>query len=167
MSRQTRRHDVDWGHLIFIFVIAAWVLWYLVDALSVSFSTHNLLFIGPVGVLALLLCLLIVPQCISRRDVEPRDRRPARTAIGMPKAHASGKGDLLRIGGVAVSLGLFVCLLNVIGFDVATCLFALAVMFICGERRAHVLILYSLGVALVVVLGFRAILPFPMYTTVL
>ena len=68
---------------------------------------------------------------------------------------------------VAVSLGLYVSLLNVIGFDVASCLFVLAVMLICGERRPIPLIVYPVIVAVVLVAGFRALLPYPMYTVVI
>ena len=53
------------------------------------------------------------------------------------------------------------------GFDIGILLFCAAVMWICGERRALLLIAYPVVVTLVVVLGFRAILPFPMPTLLL
>jgi hypothetical protein len=58
-------------------------------------------------------------------------------------------------------------MLDVIGFDVAIWLFSIAVMVICGERRPLQLALFPLAIAVLVVIGFRAILPYPMYTAVL
>jgi hypothetical protein len=45
---------------------------------------------------------------------------------------------------VVASLGAYVCFLNVIGLDIATWLFALVVMFICGERRLFRLTIYPI-----------------------
>jgi len=60
-----------------------------------------------------------------------------------------------------------VFLLDVIGFDISLWLFAIAVMLICGERRPLMLALFPLAIAVLVVGGFRAMLPYPMYTLVL
>jgi hypothetical protein len=66
-----------------------------------------------------------------------------------------------------VALGLYVSLLSFIGFDVATWLFVLATMLICGERRWLPLVLYPLLVSLVLIGAFRVLLPYPMYTLVI
>ena len=66
-----------------------------------------------------------------------------------------------------MALGLFVFSLNILGFDIAIWLFALATMLICGERRPIPLALYPVGVALVAVYGFRALMPYPMVTAIL
>jgi hypothetical protein len=160
-------YDVDWGHLIFLAVIAAAVLWYLLDAMSVSLNIHNLLLVAPLAVVALGLCAVIVPQCFRRRGADEKPAREDVHAAGSAALQSSDWKSLLPIAGVAVSLGLYVSLLNVIGFDVATCLFVLAVMLICGERRPITLIVYSLAVSALLVLGFRALLPYPMYTLVI
>lgn len=157
-------YEVDWGHLIFLVVIAAAVAWYLADAASVSLNIHNLLLVAPLSALALCLCLVIAPQCFRRRDAEERPARADVPAAGAEALRSSDRRSLLPIGAVALSLGLYVSLLNTIGFDVATCLFALAVMLICGERRPFALLVYPLAVAIVLVLCFRALLPYPMYT---
>ena len=57
--------------------------------------------------------------------------------------------------------------LDVVGFDVGIYLFALATMAICGERRPIPLAVYPVCVALVTVYGFRALMPYPMVTTIL
>jgi uncharacterized membrane protein len=168
MSDHRPRYIVDWGHLLFLGVIAAAVLWYLLDAVSVSTNIHNLLLVGPLSVLALCLCVVIAPQCFRREDaeVEPRSADP-HAGGGASALQSSDKRNLALIGGVAACLGIYVLSLNIIGFDVATCLFVLAVMLICGERRPLPLILYPLVVAVVVIATFRALLPYPMYTVVI
>lgn len=167
MDSQKSRYEVDWGHLAFVAAIAAAVSWYLLDAMSVSLNIHNLLLVAPLAVLALCLCIVILPQCVHRRGAEPlASGEDPRAAVSAPLRSDDGK-NLLMIGAVTLSLGLYVSLLNVIGFDVATCLFVFAVMLICGERRPIPLIVYPLLVALVLVSGFRALLPYPMYTLVI
>jgi len=71
------------------------------------------------------------------------------TVIGAGDVQTFDKKSLLLIGSVVASLGASVCLLNVIGFDIATWLFALwlfalGVMFICGERRLFRLTIYPI-----------------------
>jgi hypothetical protein len=158
---------VDWGHLSFVAVIAAAVIWYLSDAMSVSMNVNNLLFIGPVGVFAVLLCCAIVPQCFHRvGQVAPRKRRP-RDITGMQELTVNSRKEALQIALLAASLGALVFLLDVIGFDISLWLFAIAVMLICGERRPLMLALFPLVIAVLVVSAFRAILPYPMSTAVL
>ena len=160
-------YRVDWGHLAFIALIAVAILWYLTDAMSVSMSMNNLLFIGPVGFFALLLCCAIVPQCFHRIGAPARQARRAKDVIGTQELTAGNQKEAVQIGLLGAALGALVFLLDVIGFDVALWLFAVAVMLICGERRPLVLALFPLAVAVLVVVGFRAMLPYPMYTAVL
>jgi type IV secretory pathway TrbD component len=161
------RYRVDWGHLAFVGLIAAAVVWYLSDAMSVSMSVNNLLFIGPVGVFAVLLCCAIVPQCFHRvGQVAPQQRR-AKDITGMQELTVNSRKEALQIGLLAASLGALVFLLDVIGFDISLWLFAIAVMLLCGERRPLMLAVFPLAIAVFVVVGFRAMLPYPMYTLVL
>ncbi len=158
-----RRHDVDWGHLGFLAAVAAAVIWYLADAISVSTAIDNLLFIAPVGAFALLLCAVIVRQCIRPHGTVASAGR--QDVIGVTRP-AQGR-DALRIAAVALALVLLVALLTFGGFDIGILAFSAVVMWICGERRVLALILYPVAVTLVMVLGFRAILPFPMPTVLL
>ncbi len=158
------RYRVDWGHLALVGVIAAAVIWYLSDAVSVSMSVNNLLFICPVGVFAVLLCCAIVPQCFHRvGQVAPQPRR-SKDITGMQELTVNSRKEALQISLLAASLGALVFLLDVIGFDISLWLFAIAVMLICGERRPLMLAVFPLAIALLVVGGFRAMLPYPMYT---
>jgi len=161
------RYRVDWGHLTFVAAIAAAVVWYLSDAMSVSMSVNNLLFIGPVGGFAVLLCCAIVPQCFHRVGQAAPQNRRAKDITGMQELTVNSHGEAWQIGLLAASLGGLVFLLDVIGFDISLWLFAIAVMLICGERRQLMLALFPLAIAVLVVGGFRAMLPYPMYTLVL
>lgn len=166
MDDRRSRYAVDWGHLIFLAAIGAWVLWYLLDAVSASLNIHNLLLVAPLSVVALCLCLVILPQCFRRAgEVEAQPSAP-----GPHGASALGSLSLRKlapVGGLVVALGLYVSLLDVIGFDVATWLFVLATMVICGERRWLPLALYPLLASLILIGAFRALLPYPMHTLVL
>ena len=157
-----RRYTVVWGHLIFVLLVFGAVAWYLHDARSVSLNRNNLLLLQPVTLMTLALCLFILPQCFARADEDSdvQDAAEAPVSTAPPDA-------LFKIGGTGIALGAFVCLLDVVGFDIAAWLFCLATMFICGERRPLALLLYPLIVAIVTISAFRAMLPFPMYTLIL
>ena len=172
MKSLTNRYTIDWGHLIFLAIIGSGLLWYLLDAMSVSMNIHNLLLIAPLSIVGLLLCLTIVPQCFQSTGNEKISKqnsseRSPMAVLGASDLQTADTRNLLLIGGVAVSLGAYVFLLDVIGFDIATWLFALAIMFICGERRPSRLIIYPLLVSVLLISAFRALLPFPMYTVIL
>lgn len=160
------RYTIDYGHLALITLIAAAVFWYLLDARSVSLSINNLLLVQPIALFALAMYLFIVPQCFHRVDAEvaalpPREQDPLSPTL------PSERSDVIRMAALGASLGLLVILIDVIGFDVGIFLFTAAAMAICGERRPFHLIAFSLAVTLVGIYGFRALIPFPMFTTIL
>lgn len=165
MHIRGRRYLVDWGHLVFATFIAALVVWYLLDARAASLSINNLLLVEPLAIFALLMYLLILPQCLRRADVDPAPEASADDPLA-PALPTETKA-LIRIGSLGLALGFFVFSMNTIGFDIAIWLFALATMLICGERRSIPLAVYPLAVALVAVYGFRALMPYPMVTTIL
>ena len=84
----------------------------------------------------------------------------------MQELTVGSRKELVQICSLAAALGAMVFLLDVIGFDIAIWLFAVAVMLICGERRPVMLALFPLVSAVLIVGGFRAMLPYPMYTRV-
>ena len=163
-----RGHDyrVDWAHLVFVTLIAVSVLWYWLDARSVSLSVNNLLLVQPLAIFALLMYLAIVPQCFRRADAVDEPDAPV---VDDPLAPAlpTEYRELGRVALLGVALGLMVFSLNLLGFDIAIWLFALATMVICGERRPLALAVYPLAVVIVTVYGFRALMPYPMVTTIL
>lgn len=168
MATRGARRTIDWGHLSVLTTVGGAVLWYLADAISVSTNIHNLLLVAPLCIVALAMCLIIAPQCF-RKDVVISE---AAHQEGVNNAGAEGlrsmdHKNLLVIGSVGAALGIYVFILNVVGFDIATWLFALAVMFVCGERRPFFLMIYPLVVTVLLISAFRALLPFPMYTAIL
>jgi hypothetical protein len=168
MRIRGRDYSVDWGHLVFVTLIAAAILWYLLDARSVSLKLNNLLLVEPLALVSLVLYLLILPQCFRRTDAETEPAREnPREDDPLAPALPTETRALIRIGILGAALGLFVFSLNIVGFDIAIWLFALATMLVCGERRPIPLVIYPLAVALVAVYGFRALMPYPMVTTLL
>ncbi|TCK31390.1 tripartite tricarboxylate transporter TctB family protein [Ancylobacter aquaticus] len=159
-------YDIDYGHLSLVTFIAAVVFWYLLDARSVSLSVNNLLLVQPVAIFALAMYLFILPQCFHRVDAREAAKSPTQKDplhVTIP----SERSDVMRMLALGVSLGLMVFLLDVIGFDIAIFLFSAAAMAICGERRPLRLLLFSLGVTLVTIYGFRALISYPMHTMLL
>ncbi|MBS7556234.1 tripartite tricarboxylate transporter TctB family protein [Ancylobacter dichloromethanicus] len=164
IGRQT--YAIDYGHLALITLIAAAVFWYLLDARSVSLSVNNLLLVQPVAIFALAMYLFVLPQCFRKVDA----REAARTASEqdpLSRNIPAERSDMLRMAALSVSLGLLVLLLDTLGFDIAIFLFTLAAMVICGERHPVRLLLFSCAVTLVAIYGFRAMIPYPMPTTLL
>ncbi len=163
-----RGHDyrVDWTHLVFITLITAFIVWYWMDARAVSLSVNNLLLVQPLAIFALLMYLLIVPQCFRRVDAVDE---PEASTVDDPLAPAlpTERRELGRVALLGLALGVFVFTLQILGFDIAIWLFALATMLICGERRPIPLVIYPLAVTLFTVYGFRALMPYPMVTTIL
>ena len=166
MRIRGHEYRVDWTHLVFITLIAAFILWYWLDARSISLSVNNLLLVQPLAIFALLMYLMIIPQCFRRADLAEEAQAPAVDDPLAPALPTEGK-ELGRVALLGVALGLLVFSLNLIGFDIAIWLFALATMLICGERRPIPLAVYPLAVVLVTVYGFRALMPYPMDTTIL
>ncbi|WP_041782091.1 tripartite tricarboxylate transporter TctB family protein [Ancylobacter novellus] len=159
------RYIIDYGHLALITLIAAAIFWYLLDARSVSLSVNNLLLVEPVALFALAMYLFIIPQCFHRVDEQlaksPKEQDPLSPTL------PSERSDIIRMAILGAALGLLVFLLDVVGFDVGIFLFTAAAMAVCGERRPLHLLGFSLAVTLVAVYGFRALIPFPMFTTFL
>ncbi|QJP15611.1 hypothetical protein G3545_19280 [Starkeya sp. ORNL1] len=159
-------YTVDYGHFALLTVIAGAVIWYLLDARGVSTSINNLLLVQPTAIFALVMYLLIIPQCFQRETAEPVVQKPEEYDPLAPKLPTE-RSDVIRMGLLGLSLGVMVFTFNTIGFDVAIFLFAAAAMAICGERRPVRLVLYPLAVTVVAIYGFRALIPFPMFTVIL
>ncbi|HTH96156.1 MAG TPA: tripartite tricarboxylate transporter TctB family protein [Stellaceae bacterium] len=160
--------SVDWGHAVFLALVGGAILWYLLDAISVSTDINNLLVVAPISGVALILCLVIIPQLLRRHGQAVQGKGTSGIKeMGAAELRSTELKHLASIGGVAASLGIYVFMLNVIGFDIATWLFCTAVMFVCGERRPLALATFPLIAAVVLILAFKALLPYPMYTMVL
>lgn len=172
MTFRGRRIEVDWGHLIVLCLIAGATAWYLMDARAVSLDANNLLLVQPLAVVALVLCAVIVPQCFRYSGEEAGDRdivaaRPVKAADLMQPKLPTERVEVLKMLGLGALLGLFVFSLKIVGFDAAIFVFCAAGMAICGERRPVPLLVFPLAVTVVVVYGFKALMPYPMPTLIL
>lgn len=162
MSARDGGRRVDWGHLALLGVIAFGCFAYLMNARSVSLSVQNLLFIEPAVLVALLLCLIILPQCFPSRADDADDPPPAAAEPSIPD-----RREAMRSVGIAVSLGIFAFSFETVGFDVATWAFTLLTTWICGERKPLALIVFPVVVAVCISLLVRLLVPFPVFTLVL
>lgn len=162
---QAGRIQVDWGHLAFLAFITGLIVWYILDARSVSLSFNNLLFIQPTALVALVLVATIIPQCF-RRDGGGR-KAPDEAAPSQAPAADDERSETARVVAITAALGVYAVAINFIGFDIGTWLFAVASMFICGERRPLYIIVYPVLLSIAVISAFKALIPFPMFTVIL
>jgi hypothetical protein len=165
MRFRGNEYRVDRGHLLFVGLIAAAIIWYLFDARGVSTSINNLLLIQPVALFALAMIVLIIPQLFVRADhvAEEKEEEYDPLAPKLP----TDRPQVIKMVTLGAALGVFVFALNIIGFDIAIFLFAAAAMLVCGERRPLHIIAFSAAVAVVAIYGFRALMPYPMFTAIL
>jgi hypothetical protein len=157
MRRSMGSIEVDWGHLLLVLFIGGWIAAYLVDTRATSLSINNLLLVQPTAVIGLILCLVVLPQCFHRVD-------PARAMAIGPQAEAERRrelGELGKIALLAAAFGAFVTSLETVGFDVSCWLFTAVGLYICGERRWWVVLVFTTVFTLLLIYGYRAMIPFP------
>lgn len=156
---------VDWGHLLVILMIAVICAAYLYDTLDASTRINNILFVLPASIIALLLCIAILPQVVTR-IVEPGDK----LSKAMSNDENAPKETWNELGWIAllvVAFGVFVFAVERIGFDLASWLFITLGLFVCGERRILALALYPPIAAVLIVFGFKTLIPYPMFTLII
>lgn len=150
------RHKVVWGHLALLAVIVATVIAYLLDARAVSTRTTNLLLVQPLSIVALILAAVVLPSLFVREDSEEAKVREGET-----------RADLGRYFALMGGLGFLAFSLEIIGFDVATFVFMVFAMAVCGERRWLVNLIFSAIFTVALIYGYGTITPFPFPLTVL
>lgn len=166
MRLKQQTYKIDYGHLAFLTLITGYISWYLFDTISVSTSVNNLLLVVPLGGCAGLLALVILPQCVSRAQTNEAAESPEQYDPLTPKLPTERR-QVVRMVLLGASLGIFVFSLAFIGFDVAIFLFSATAMAICGERRPLHLLVFSTVVTAFAIYGFRALMPYPMFTMLL
>ncbi len=155
MSTQPRR-KVVWGHLLLLCVIVGGIIAYVLDARGVSTRPTNLLLIQPLALLALVLAALILPSVFQRADSAEAKALEAETPIELGRC-------LALIG----ALGFLAFTLERIGFDIATFVFMVFSLGVCGERRWWANLGFSAIFTLALIYGYGAITPFPFPLTIL
>jgi hypothetical protein len=156
MSTKPERRVV-WGHLLLLIVIVGVVIAYLLDARAVSMRVNNLLLVQPAAILGLILAALVLPGIFPRVDPDSKD----------PDAVEETTGDLLRIAALIAALAFLAFSLETIGFDIATFVFMVVGLAICGEKRWWVNLLFSAVFTVLLIYGYGTITPFPFPLTIL
>lgn len=129
--------------------------WYLFDAYQASPSSENMLLILPAAVVVICLSLWIIGSTLYKTPlidtVEPQSE----------KETSPEKKPVSVLSAMCILAG-FVLSMDWIGFDVATFLFMVALMFLQGERRLVWLGGFSLIFAVLTSLFFEYMIPYPM-----
>lgn len=148
------RRAIAWGQLVLVTALAGVALAYLIEARGVSLNPQNLLLLQPTAWLVLALWAVIAAGSL----------RPAPAADDAP---VESRADLLRVVAMVVAFGAFIAGLEGAGYDVAICAFMLVGLMIGGERNPLVLAIFPPVFTLVVIIGFRALVPYPFPTSIL
>ncbi len=156
VRRLARPLSIDWGHLLTVMAMAAWVLWYLADVRAASLDIENTLLVQPLCIVVLVMLLAVLPQCVRKADLpdalkpEPLDR-----------------SSFLKILGLMLSFGAFVWVMFNVAFDLAVFSFCLVALAICGERRWWFMLIFGALAAVILVKGYQLLVPFQMPNVVL
>ena len=140
----SRRRIAD---LVVLFVLAGMAVLYCYDAVRASTHIYNLILVLPLTVLVLAIC---IAQFV--------------TAIAAGEPESGSVDSLGDAWPVMLLFALYVLSLNWLGFDIGTCLFTGAFLYVQGERRWPWLIGYSVAFAFIVTFFFQQMLPYPMPT---
>ncbi|MFN3881972.1 MAG: tripartite tricarboxylate transporter TctB family protein [Nitrincola lacisaponensis] len=141
----------DYGHLCMLLGLAGFTIWYLSDAIRVSFTTPNLLLILPVSLAVLLLCIAeLIISTYRGKLFEAVDDEPVR--------------DILPI---ILLFAVYVLTLPWLGFDLGTILFVAIFLRMKNERNWFWVLGYSIGFGIAIALFFALMLPYPMPMTFL
>ncbi|RXJ82557.1 tripartite tricarboxylate transporter TctB family protein [Arcobacter sp. F2176] len=131
---------------IVILCLAAFVLWYALNAHNASSSLENMILILPIA--AITLCLCIFEFFTQKEDLEKKD-------------------DFITVLPIMVLFAIYVFTLEYLGFDLGTVLFLAVSLYIHGEKRLPWVIGYSLVYGFVIAYFFSMMLPYPMPMTFL
>lgn len=156
------RLRAEWGHLAFVVAIAAFCVWYWLDARAASTSTQNLLLIQPAAILALFLCAVIAARLVRVERVADEARSGRESAA--PPWETLRRTGALRGVLFAALLGAYVAAVLFTGFDVSTFVFLAAGMFLLGERRPLVLLGFAAFFAAALSYAFKHMLSVPVPT---
>ncbi len=122
---------------------------YLYDTIEASGHIYNLVFVMPISLFLLVLCLIQVVICFSKIEVQS----PAEPVSSVLPVIALFSAYVLTLGWL--------------GFDIGTTLFISAFLWLHGERRGLRIVCYALAFGFGTALFFSKMLPYPMPMLVL
>ena len=140
----SKQRIADLAVLIILMILVAT---YCVDAMRASTDILNLILVLPITVIILILILCLIQFFLSAPKIYSAtvDQDPL--------------SDVLPVIGLFT---LYVVTLPWLGFDVGTCLFVGAFLWLHGERRWFWLTGYSISFAFILAIFFSKMLPYPM-----
>lgn len=156
------RQPVAWGQLALATLLAGIAAAYLFEARGVSRSPDNLLLLQPTAIIVLVLYVLLAIGCFRRAPVRAADAEAVETEVA-----AETWAETLRSGAMVASFGVFILTLELVGYDVAIWAFTTLGLYVCGERNKVALLVFPPVFTALMVLGFRALVPYPFPTTIL
>jgi putative tricarboxylic transport membrane protein len=142
-SKNFNKHRI--ADLLVLLLLASLVAIYCVDAVRASTSILNLIFVLPLTVIVLVLCLIQFVINVPKLQSETDKKEPIK--------------DILPVVGLFAA---YVISLHWLGFDVGTSLFLAVFLWLHGERRWPWVIGYSIGIAFALSIFFSKMLPYPM-----
>ncbi|EAQ02199.1 hypothetical protein OB2597_18991 [Pseudooceanicola batsensis HTCC2597] len=160
MRRLTRHLTGGAGHLALLAAFAAFSIWYVIDAWTAQAKVQNMLLIGPAAAFSLAL-ILVLAVAEARRIARGTDLAPV---SDIPRTTFAAKyGTPIAAGLLAV----YVLLMPVIGFDVATVVYVALSMVLQGARDWRIVLAFSLAAGLLPVWAIEEMLSIPIPTLVL
>lgn len=153
MTTQAMHRRLDWAHLALLGVLASVVCWYLYDAARASRRIENLIFVVPIGAFALVLAAAAAAGIVRAALRDDTSAAQARSPVNA------------RTIALMAAFALYVGAMEYVGFDVASVLFVGVALWVQGERRWPMLLVYTPAFALGACYGFKQMLPYAMPTT--
>jgi hypothetical protein len=132
--------------------LMGWIAWFCRDAWLSDNAIENLILIVPASAVALLLYLFVAAGCF----------KPVETATPASPRTLIAPGLAWKIGGSMVLLAGFAVAGPLIGFDVASFVYLLAMLLLLGERRIWVLVLAPLIFSALAIYCFGTLLATPL-----
>jgi hypothetical protein len=149
-----RTVEIDLPHLAFATEIVAWCIWYCQDAWHAQRDVENLIMILPASCAAVILYVVVAAGCVHTVRDQEQAVAPLRRSLA--------SGIVGKIAGTMALLAAYVVAAPLIGFDVMSFVYILAMLLFLGERRVAVLLLAPLLFCAVVIYCFNTILATPL-----
>lgn len=145
---------VDLPHLGFATAIATWCVWFCQDAWRAQRDVENLILILPASLLAVALYVFVAAGCFRIVSGPVQDAVTPRRPLG--------PGMARKIVGTMALLVSYVIAAPLIGFDVVSFAYILAMLWFLGERRIGVLLLVPALFCEIAIYCFNTILATPL-----